>query len=183
MKYGFNSLLRAAPVWLLVLFCFAFAALPGCAQESAAPSAPVFVKADLVVVHKAKRTLELWAKGEKIAKYRIALGFNPVGPKEYEGDGKTPEGVYTIIRRNEASHYYKSLQLDYPNAADVAAAKAKGLTPGGLIMIHGLPNNKSAERVGHPDRDWTDGCIALDNPEMQNIWNRVDVGTAVLVMP
>ncbi len=142
-----------------------------------------YVKADLIVVRKAARTLELWSKGETIAKYRIALGFNPVGPKEHEGDGKTPEGVYTIIKRNENSHYYKSLQLNYPSAADIQAARAKGTAPGGLIMIHGLPNSKTAEQVGHPDRDWTDGCIALADPEMENVWNRVDVGTAVLVMP
>ena len=137
----------------------------------------------MVVVHKSQRTMELWSSGETVARFRVALGFNPVGPKEYEGDGRTPEGVYTIIKRNANSHYFRALQLDYPNAADMAAAKARGLTPGGLIMIHGLPNGKSAERVGHPGRDWTDGCIALTDDEMQQVWDKVPTGTAVLIMP
>ena len=140
-------------------------------------------KADLVVVHKGDRTMELWSNGATIAKFRVALGFNPVGPKEFEGDGRTPEGVYTIVQRNANSHYFRSLKLDYPNAADVAAAKARGLTPGGMVMIHGLPNDRGADAVGHPDKDWTNGCIAVNDDEMREVWETVDTGTAVLVMP
>jgi len=179
MKSGFNQLCRVA------LGCFAACLLifPLLARAQPHDLLKDSGKADLVVVHKAERTLELWSHGETIAKYRVALGFNPVGPKEYEGDGRTPEGVYTVILHNAASHYYRSLKLDYPNAADVAAAKAKGLTPGGMIMIHGLPNSKTAAQVGHPARDWTDGCIAVTDDEMENIWTRVENGTAVLIMP
>jgi len=177
MMQCFNQLRRRAPVWLLIFSLL----LPALAWAQPKPQATD--KADLVVVHKARRTLELWSKGETVARYRVALGFNPTGPKEYEGDGRTPEGVYTVIKRNPQSHYFRALQLDYPNAADVAAARAKGLTPGGLIMIHGLPNKKTAAQVNHPNADWTDGCIAMTNDEMQDVWNRVDTGTAVLIMP
>lgn len=177
MMQGFNPLSRRTPAWFWAIFAFLFLAFPAWAQK------PVFVQADLVVIHKSKRMLELWAHGDTIAKYRIALGFNPVGTKEFEGDGRTPEGVYTVIKRNEKSRFFRSLQLDYPNASDVAAAKTKGLSPGGMIMIHGITNNKTEKQLGHPEVDWTEGCIAVTNAEMQNIWNRVSEGTAVLIMP
>lgn len=177
MKHSFNPLFGWAPAGICLIFFLLTLALPAYAQK------PIFVQADLVVIHKSKRQLELWSQGETLATYRVALGFNPVGNKEFEGDGRTPEGVYTVIRRNEKSKFFKSLQLDYPNASDVAAARARGLSPGGMIMIHGISNHKTAKQLGHPDSDWTEGCIAVTNLEMQNIWNRVPEGTAVLIMP
>ncbi len=168
----FNQLRRFAPVWILL----AGLILPilACAQEQ---------KADLIVVRKSDHILELWSNGAVIAKYPIALGFNPKGHKEREGDGKTPEGIYTIIDRNENSHYYKSLKIDYPNSADAAAALARHVRPGGDIMIHGLPSGRSAEQMDHPRHDWTNGCIALTNDQMENVWEHVDKGTSILVMP
>jgi len=136
-----------------------------------------------VVIHKSRRSMELWSNGATIARYRIALGFEPVGPKQFEGDGKTPEGVYTIVQHNEKSNFFRSLKLNYPNATDEMNAAATGKKPGGLIMIHGLPNNKTAEMVGHPNQDWTEGCIAVTDEEIMDIWRRTDKGTAVLIMP
>jgi murein L,D-transpeptidase YafK len=166
------------PLWKILPVClmaFSFFALPVHANE--------LEKADLVVVHKARRSLELWAGGETIAKYRIALGFNPVGHKEYEGDGKTPEGVYTITTRNERSNFYRSLKINYPNATDEMNAAAKGQKPGGMIMIHGIKNGMTAAEMQHPKKDWTEGCIAVTDAEIDDIWQRVDSGTAVLIMP
>jgi len=172
MTKGFNLLCRTMLVTLTALVLIS--PLMACAQPE---------KADLVVVHKADRVLELWSNGETLAKYHVALGFNPIGRKQFEGDGRTPEGVYTISQRNESSHYYRSLKINYPNDLDLQDAAARGQPPGGMIMIHGLPNHKSASQVGHPTRDWTDGCIAVSNNEMQKIWDDVPTGTAVLIMP
>lgn len=172
MKKAFKLLRQILPVFLLV---FSFS-LPAAAVDSAE-------KADLVVIHKSKRSMELWSNGATIAKYRVALGFDPVGPKQYEGDGKTPEGVYTVTARNEKSQFFRSLKLNYPNTTDEMNAAATGKKPGGLIMIHGLPNDRTAPMVGHPSKDWTEGCIAVTDEEIMDIWRRVDNGTAVLIMP
>ncbi len=148
-----------------------------------APALAQVPKADLVVVHKAQRSLELWSNGEILAKYRVALGFNPTGTKQYAGDGRTPEGVYMIDRKNERSEYYKSLHINYPNAIDEARARAMDLPAGSAIMIHGLPNDRDAAAMDHPNRDWTEGCIAVNDDEMADIWDRVNAGTPILIMP
>lgn len=173
MKKAFKLLRQILPVFLLV---FSFA-LPAFAAGEG------IEKADLIVIHKSQRKLELWSNGATIAKYRVALGFEPVGPKQFEGDGKTPEGVYTITLKNEKSQFFRSLKLNYPNTTDEMNAAATGKKPGGLIMIHGLPNDKTAQMVGHPSKDWTEGCIAVTDEEIMDIWRRVDNGTAVLIMP
>jgi len=141
------------------------------------------VKADLVVVHKAARSLQLLRAGRVIATYRIALGRDPDGPKRREGDGRTPEGVYTLDWRNANSNFYRSLHVSYPREWDDRRAARWGVSPGGAIMIHGLPNGVSAERVGHPYVDWTDGCIALTNDQMDELWARVDDGTTIIIYP
>jgi len=172
MTTAFKLLRQIFPVCLLV-FCLI---LPAAAADTVE-------KADLVVINKSRRVMELWSNGATIAKYHVALGFEPVGPKQYEGDGKTPEGVYTIVQRNEKSSFFRSLKLNYPNTTDEMNAAAKGTKPGGLIMIHGLPNDRTAEIMGHPNKDWTNGCIAVTDAEIMDIWRRVDNGTAVLIMP
>jgi murein L,D-transpeptidase YafK len=118
-----------------------------------------------------------------IRSYRIALGRNPIGPKLCRGDGKTPEGTYTISGRNAASAYHKSLRISYPNAADQQRAKQRGLDPGGDIMIHGLPNGQGFIGPAHRLIDWTDGCIAVTDAEIEEIWRLVPNGTPVQVNP
>jgi murein L,D-transpeptidase YafK len=139
-------------------------------------------KADLVVIHKKQRILKLLSGGDTVRQYSIALGFSPQGHKRREGDGKTPEGTYRIDWRNENSGFHLSLHIDYPRQADGLAASAIAADPGRDIMIHGLPNGFSAERIGHPSVDWTAGCIAVTNAEIEEIWRLVDDGTTVLIL-
>ena len=141
------------------------------------------MRVDRVVVHKARREMMLLAGANVVRQYRIALGFEPVGHKQREGDGRTPEGVYAIERRNPASAYHLSLRISYPNEADRARAAALGEDPGGDIMIHGMPNGVAAEERGHPKRDWTRGCIAVTDAEMDEIWELVADGTVVEICP
>jgi murein L,D-transpeptidase YafK len=141
------------------------------------------VKADLVVVRKGARTLQLLHSGRVIRTYRIALGWAPDGPKRQEGDGRTPEGVYRLDWRNSNSSFHRSIHVSYPRAGDDRHAARWGVSPGGSIMLHGLPNGVAAERVGHPDVDWTNGCIALTNEEIDEIWTRVEDGTTIIIFP
>jgi murein L,D-transpeptidase YafK len=133
------------------------------------------LRADLVVVSKKKREMVL-LRGESVLRtYRIALGREPVGPKRQEGDGRTPEGRYTIDYRNARSKYHLSLHISYPDAADVARAQEAGVDPGGDIMIHGLREGVRMEG------DWTQGCIAVTDEEMDEIWGLVEEGTAIWI--
>lgn len=133
------------------------------------------LRADLVVVSKKKREMAL-LRGESVLRtYRIALGREPVGAKRAEGDGRTPEGRYTIDWRNARSQYHLSLHISYPDAADVARAREAGVDAGGDIMIHGLKNGERREG------DWTQGCIAVTDEEMDEIWGLVGEGTAIWI--
>jgi len=135
--------------------------------------------ADKVLIQKQARRLTLLAKGEVIKSYPIALGGNPVGPKEREGDNKTPEGLYIIDSRNGNSGFHLSLHISYPNAQDKMRARELGVRPGGDIMIHGLKNGFSQVGASHAQSDWTEGCIAVTNPEMEEIYRLVPNGTLV----
>jgi murein L,D-transpeptidase YafK len=115
--------------------------------------------------------------------YRVALGGNPVGPKRRRGDGKTPEGLYTITARNSGSAFHRSLRISYPNAADRARARRDGVNPGGDIMIHGLPNGRGYIGKAHRLVDWTDGCIAVTDEEIEEIWRLAPNGTPVQIDP
>ena len=141
------------------------------------------VRADLVVVFKGRRLLHLMKDGEVVGSYRIALGFEARGHKLREGDGRTPEGVYTIDWRNPNSRFHRSLHISYPAPRDLGRAGRLGFHPGRDIMIHGLPNDRDAAAVGHPYRDWTEGCIAVTSEEMDDIWARVDDGTPIIIYP
>jgi murein L,D-transpeptidase YafK len=141
------------------------------------------IKADHVVIDKQKRVLSLLYRGSVLREYNIALGFNPVGHKQYEGDGRTPEGRYVIDWKNPQSDFYLSLKISYPNKKDLTRARLRGDKPGSMIMIHGLPNDRTAFDVGHPTRDWTNGCIAVNDREIMEIWEMVDEGTAVTIFP
>lgn len=137
--------------------------------------------ADFVFVDKSARRLELHRDGIVLRSYEIGLGGNPIGPKRREGDGRTPEGDYVIDGRNPNSAYHLSLHIDYPRPADRAASAALEAPPGGDIFIHGLPNywpGASAPKV-----DWTEGCIAVDNAEIEEIWRLVPDGTPIRILP
>jgi murein L,D-transpeptidase YafK len=140
-------------------------------------------KADLVVVYKSERILQLKRAGRLLKAFPIALGREPTGPKLKEGDGRTPEGVYTLDWRNPRSRFHRSIHVSYPRPNDAEHASRWGVSPGGQIMLHGLPNGVAAERVGHPRRDWTEGCIALTNEEIEEIWARVEDGTTIIIYP
>jgi len=139
--------------------------------------------ADRVLIEKKERRLTLFSKGEAIRIYKIALGGNPVGPKERQGDNKTPEGTYTIESRNSYSDYHLSLRLSYPNEKDKRHAKALGVSPGGDIMIHGIKNGLSWVGGFHTGIDWTEGCIAVTNEEMEEIARLTPNGTPVEIRP
>ena len=140
-------------------------------------------KADRIVVSKARRELLLLREGKVIRAYRVALGATPVGAKEREGDGKTPEGAYTISGRNPASKFHKSLRISYPEARDRERARRAGVNPGGDVMIHGLPNGQDSLGAAHRDTDWTLGCIAVTNQEIEEIWRLVPNGTPIQIEP
>ena len=156
---------------------------------------------NLVRVYKNERRLEIVNKGNYVLKtYRIMLGGNPIGHKTQEGDERTPEGTYTLDSKNAQSKFYKSIHISYPNAKDKAQAAARGVSPGGDIMIHGLPNSfaeftKTLDGIGLgglsddliraaiPNFDWTNGCIALTDNDMREIFYIVDVPTKIQIFP
>ena len=138
---------------------------------------------DKVLIEKQTRRLTLLARGEVVKTYKIALGGNPVGPKEREGDCKTPEGTYIIDSRNGNSGYHLSLHISYPNEGDKQRAREMGISPGGDIMIHGLKNGFAPLGAAHAEKDWTEGCIAVTNQEMEEIYRIVPDGTVVEIKP
>ena len=142
-------------------------------------------KADRIVVLKGERRLVLM-NGEQVLKvYRIALGRYPKGHKTRQGDARTPEGSYEIISRldTDKSKFHRALQISYPNDLDIARARAEGVNPGGQIMIHGLPSDWTAKQLDHPRLDWTQGCIAVTNREINEIWEMVSDGTRIDIHP
>lgn len=138
----------------------------------------------LVVVYKSERLMQLVSADNCVLRrYRVALGRNPVGHKEVAGDCRTPEGRYVIDRRNGRSKFYKSLHISYPNGSDRAAAKRRGKAPGGEIEIHGLPEGFDELADTQYQLNWTKGCIALNNAQMDEIWQLVQDGTPIVIMP
>lgn len=141
------------------------------------------LKATKIIVKKADRKMMLYAKDKLLKTYNISLGGDPVGHKVQEGDGKTPEGNYTISYKNPASRFHKSLKISYPNSVDVAHAKKLGVSAGGDVMIHGLGKDFSYLGKMHTLYDWTLGCISVTNEEIDEIWKIVDVGTSIQIDP
>jgi murein L,D-transpeptidase YafK len=141
------------------------------------------IEVDRVVVYKQQRKLVLLSRGKEVRSYRIALGSQPVGPKTRQGDHRTPEGAYVLDGRNPNSHFYKAFHISYPSSKDVAAAKKLGVSPGGDIMLHGLPKGYAWVGKAHTLHDWTDGCIAVSNEEMDELWKLVHVGTPMGIRP
>ena len=140
-------------------------------------------RADLVLVEKAARRLTLLRQGRVLATYPISLGFTPVGHKQSEGDGRTPEGRYRVEWKNPNSVAHLSLKVSYPDAVDEAAAASRGEPPGGDIMIHGIMNGYGWLGPLHRLADWTAGCVAVSNAEMKAIYARVDVDTPIEIRP
>lgn len=147
----------------------------------APPVLPLTGQVERIIVEKSARRMLLIQNGTVVRQYRIALGFAPEGDKTRQGDGRTPEGVFRIDRRNDRSAYHLSLGLDYPRPQDRARAAAGGYDPGGDIMIHGQPNSLPDGAV--VNGDWTAGCIAVSNAEMREIWAATPTGTPVEVRP
>lgn len=138
---------------------------------------------DRIVVHKAERRMVLLHGDSVVRSYRIALGRNPVGTKERAGDFRTPEGHYFLVRRNPRSDYFLSMQVSYPNAQDLRRAHARHWDAGGSIMIHGLPNQLKHEPDYYASQDWTDGCIAVSNADMVEIWMLAPDNTPIDILP
>ena len=169
----------------------AMSLLPGCVSNQArvapheltAPATPLL--ADEVLVKKGQRRLYLMRGGKPFRTYRIALGFSPEGHKEREGDGRTPEGRYLLDWRNASSRFTKSIKISYPNAADRARAERRGERPGGAIMIHGEPrrNVEPALRDLIRYEDWTEGCVAVSNLAIDEIWRYTRDGIPIEIQP
>lgn len=140
-------------------------------------------KADAILILKKDHLMELLSRGKVIRTYKVALGQGGLAPKRREGDARTPEGHYVIDAKYEHSKYHKALHVSYPDAEDRRRAAKLGVSPGGAIMIHGLPNGKGWVGSRHRLFDWTLGCIAVTDEEIDEIWTRVSVGTSVEIRP
>ena len=138
---------------------------------------------DRILIEKNARRLMLISQGEVLKSYNIALGGNPIGPKERQGDNKTPEGTYVIDGRNKDSRFHLSLHISYPNERDKNRAKELGVSPGGDIMIHGIKNGLSWVGDAHTEVDWTKGCIAVTDEEIEEISKLAPNGTIVEIQP
>jgi hypothetical protein len=167
---GFNSVSGGAP---------SLPAPPATSANYGAGSASAFEMADKVLVVKHERVLRLLRRGRVIAEYPIKLGLNPYGHKQREGDFRTPEGNYELVFRNPKSEFFLSIKISYPNREDAAVAHESGYAPGGLIMIHGQPNEPKRSLEHYATRDWTDGCIALSNADMVDVWLRTTTGIPI----
>lgn len=152
------------------------------APRSASPSSGA-LRADSIVVEKRLRRLTLFYQGQPVKRYAIALGKNPEGRKLQIGDLRTPEGVYFIEGRMPQSKFYRALRISYPDQLDRLRAQSVGLTAGGDILIHGLPNGREAVGAAHRRTDWTEGCIAVTNQELDEIWAAVPDGAPINIKP
>ncbi len=140
-------------------------------------------KVDLVRVEKSQRTLYLMSSGKVLREYKIVLGGSPVGHKQREGDKRTPEGRYTLDFKKEDSAYFRAIHISYPNEQDKENARQLGVSPGGAIMIHGQPNKFGWSSGITQTFDWTEGCIALSNADMSEVWELVQVPIPIEIVP
>jgi murein L,D-transpeptidase YafK len=152
-------------------------------REGAAQSVEIKQIVDRIVIVKSSRTMTLENNGHVLKTYKVALGGDPIGPKEREGDHKTPEGEYLVDAKNAHSQFYLALHISYPNASDRIRARRLGTSPGGDVEIHGLGKKYGWIGARHRLSDWTDGCIAVTNEEVEEIFKMVDVGTRVELKP
>jgi murein L,D-transpeptidase YafK len=156
---------------------------PAPVTPTPAPAAKPALVADSIVVEKGERKLTLFYRGLPVKSYGVALGRNPIGDKEFQGDGRTPEGVFHIESRNANSKYHLALRISYPDVTHLMRAEALGTPPGGDIMLHGLPKGFESVGAAHRDENWTEGCVALTNDEIEEIWRAVADGTPIEIKP
>jgi len=161
-----------------VLACLLVLTRAVCLTQQPAP-----IQADSILILKKDHVMELLSNGRVIRTYKVALGRGGLAPKQKEGDARTPEGRYIVDSRNASSAYHKALHVSYPNADDRKRAAKLGVSPGGAVMIHGLPNGKGWVGGAHRLYDWTLGCIAVTDDEIDEIWTLVPVGTPVEIRP
>lgn len=171
MRYRFMYAFLIGYFSLSTLSCTADNPLPG------------DVKMDSIVIIKHKREMQVYSKQVLVKTYKIALGKQPSGAKKIQGDMRTPEGLYHINSKNPNSGYFKNLGISYPNAKDKIVAAKLGKPPGGDIKIHGLPNGQGYIGSLHRLKDWTHGCIAVTNDEMNELYQSIIVGTVVYILP
>ena len=172
---------------ILLLGCAAGAALadglPEAQSVTLRPSPQSLPVVDRVVVRKGERRLLLMRGGNLVRSYHVALGLSPTGQKERSGDFRTPEGSYRLHRRNARSDYFLSILVSYPNAADLKRAHSRHWDSGGSIMIHGLPNLLKHDPEYYENHDWTDGCIAVSNADMVEIWMLTPDDVPIEILP
>jgi murein L,D-transpeptidase YafK len=161
-------------IFRVLLLLVTMLGLAGCSSKFRTYNGPQVTQ---IQVHKADRKMYLLHHDRVLKTYDIALGFAPQGHKQFEGDGKTPEGQYFISYKNPDSDFHLSLKISYPNEADIAFAEAQGKSPGGDIVIHGGPKKPVSRR------DWTWGCVAVSDREMEVIYSMVEVGTPIFILP
>ena len=186
--------------WLLAALCLSFAVTCQAAvvmtingksvdkdqvlkSPTALPRAGDSKRVDKILVLKSARKLELISDGKAIKTYRISLGKQPKGPKMREGDKRTPEGLYWVDWRKKSDKFNLAMHINYPNISDAATARREGVNPGSMIMIHGTPDSEDNPEELFHTLDWTDGCIAMKNYEMREVWNMVKDGTMVEIRP
>jgi murein L,D-transpeptidase YafK len=169
--------IRLAPAVLVCTLVAGTAAGPALADH------PPDAKADKILVLKGERRMVLLRHGKPLHAFTVSLGRTPTGAKVRQGDGRTPEGYYWIDGRSTQSRFFRALHVSYPNDNDRAAARRLGVSPGGGIMIHGLPAELADMGARHARLDWTEGCIAVTNDEIEMVWRAVDLGTAVEIRP
>lgn len=180
MMHALRWLSRLA--FLIFVGVVAFALYDRYAPAPAPPVlAPLTAQVDHILIEKSARQLTVFRNGRTVRTYKIALGFAPAGDKVQQGDGKTPEGNFTITHRNPKSSYHLSLGIDYPQAQDRKRAAEAGIDPGGDIFIHGQPNGLG--KLATIPTDWTAGCIALSDAEIEELWRVVADGTTVEIRP
>ncbi|AAN67073.1 murein L,D-transpeptidase family protein [Pseudomonas putida] len=182
--------------WLLALFCLCVTSVsqaaftetiirkPAPAAQTPSPSQQAMQPLiDKVLVIKSERRLQLISRGEPLKTYRISLGKQPKGAKEREGDKKTPEGLYWLDWRKQSDRFNLAMHINYPNISDAARATRAGVNAGSMIMIHGTPINDEYPEWYFHTLDWTDGCIAMRNRDMQEVWDLVRDGTLIEIRP
>jgi murein L,D-transpeptidase YafK len=136
---------------------------------------------DFIIVNKEKRDIIMYKEGKVLNKFKVSLGFEPIGAKVKRGDGKTPEGLYYIEDKIKESSFYLALKVSYPNPWDIRRALDLNYHPGGQIMIHGVPNSGYDRKYHNSNNDWTEGCVAISNLQMLKIWKKISIGTPILI--
>ncbi|MGI4851824.1 MAG: L,D-transpeptidase family protein [Janthinobacterium lividum] len=164
----------------IFILCFGFLSVFKCESKKERQE---LLLIDQILVYKSKRQLQLLSKNKIVKEYKIALGGSPIGHKEQEGDQRTPEGHYKIDFKRTNSQFYKALRISYPNAQDRLQAKKQNVSPGGDIYIHGLPKSFSFIGKAHLNTDWTLGCLALTNQEIDEFFDFIPLNTPIVIYP